>query len=115
MIRINNVDMPTPSGYTVGIMDITNAERNSKGTMFIDLIATKRKLELEWRVLAQEDMTKVLNVLESSITFSVTYIDPKTGTNKTGMFYKGDRSIPMLDFLDGKARWENFKVNLIEV
>lgn len=115
MITINGVNMPTPSGYTEGIMDITNAERNSKGTMFIDRIATKVKLELEWSTLEQTEMTKVLNALEASITFSVTYVDAKTGTNKTGTFYKGDRNIPMLDYIDGKARWKGFKVNLIEV
>lgn len=115
MITINNVAMPAPSGYTVGIMDIVNAERNSRGTMFIDLIATKVKLEVEWKILTQVEITKILGAIESNVTFSVTYLDPKTGTNKTSTFYKGDRNLPMQDYMNGKPRWKGFKINLIEV
>ena len=46
MIRINGVTIPTPSDYSVGIMDLSQAERNANGTMIIERIATKRKLEM---------------------------------------------------------------------
>lgn len=115
MIKINNVAMPTPSGYTVGIMDIVNAERNAKGDMIIDLINTKYKIEVEWPTMDQATMSRLLSALESKVTFQVEFIDPITGNMKTSTFYKGDRNIPMMDFLNGKARWKNFKINLIEV
>lgn len=115
MIKINNVTMPTPSGYTPSIMDITNAERNSKGTMFIELIATKWKLELEWSFLTQEQMTQLLNALESNVIFDVEFVDPKTGSMNTAKCYKGDRNAPMQDYMNGIPRWKNLKVNLIEV
>ena len=46
MIKINGVAMPAPSEYSVSIMDISKAERNAAGTMIIERIATKRKIEL---------------------------------------------------------------------
>lgn len=52
MVKINDIEIPTPSGYQVGIMDISKAERNTAGTMLIERIATKRKIELMWNYLA---------------------------------------------------------------
>ena len=115
MIKINNSNIPVPSSYSVSIMDITNAERNSKGDMQIDLINKKYKIELSWNVLKQNEMTALLNTLEANVTFKVEFIDPKTGNPKTAIFYKGDRSMGMIDFINGVARWKDIKVNLIEV
>ncbi|WP_053983432.1 DUF6711 family protein [Niameybacter massiliensis] len=114
MIRINGVDVQTPSSYMVNIMDITKSERNAKGNMQIDLINTKYKLELTWSLLTQTQITKILDALEARVTFEVTFVSP-TGSKLTRTFYKGDRSAPLLDYLDGQARWKDFKVNLIEV
>lgn len=114
MIKIGTVDMPTPSGYTLGIMDIVDAERNSQGKMFIELIATKYKIELSWNYLNQADMTKLLDAL-SPVSFSVTFFDAASNTNKTANFYKSDRSVPMYDYVNNVARYKDFKINLIEL
>lgn len=115
MIKINGIKIPSPNSYTPNIMDITKGERNSKGDMQIDLINKKYKLELSWNALEQDDMTALLNALEDNVTFQVEFIDPKSGKPKTATFYKGDRSMGMLDFINGAARWKDIKVNLIEV
>jgi len=115
MIKINNVEMPSPIGYTAMMMDITNAERDAKGTMHIDFIARKWKLEIGWGVLDQPQMSELLKALESSVTFNVSFIDPITGESNTAVFYKGDRSIPMLGRFGGVLTWKDFKINLIEV
>ena len=115
MIKINNTAIICPSEYVVNIFDLTKAERNSKGDMQIDLIAKKYKLELSWKVLEQADMTKILNTLESNITFKVEFINPQTGSTITRQFYKGDRTMPFLDFKNGVARYKDFKISLIEV
>lgn len=114
MIKINNSTIPAPVSYTPNLMDITNGERNSKGTMFIDLIAKKWKLELSWGVLKQEEMTMLLNALEDNITFNVTFIN-LYGDTITRNFYKGDRKAGALFIQDGEVTWKDFSVNLIEV
>lgn len=63
MIKINGVEIPTPSDYSVGIQDISKAERNANGTMIMERIATKRKIELVWKYLSKEDLSKVLNAV----------------------------------------------------
>lgn len=114
MIKINGAKVKAPTGYTVNRMDITKAERNAKGTMFIELIAKKWKLEVDWKYLTQEEMTTIVNALEAKISFPVEFIDPKTGSKISATFYKGDRSYPMVNYIDNKPKW-SFKVNLIEV
>ena len=114
VLSIGGVEMPTPSGMTPMIYDITEAERDSTGTMHIDLVATKYKLECTWSYLTQDDMTKLLKAIKS-ITFSITFTDPETGSSKTINVYKGDRTIPILRVVDGKNTYKDFKVNFIEL
>lgn len=113
MIRINGVELPTPSDYIVGIQDISKADRNAKGTMIIERIASKRKLELSWKYLSKEDTSRVLNLV-SPVFFQVTYIDPQVGGWKSGTFYAGDRSAGALDYIRGKIRYKDVKFNLVE-
>ena len=61
MIKINNVTIPTPSEYNVGIQDLSKAERNARGTMIIERIATKRKLEMNWKYLTKLELQQLLN------------------------------------------------------
>lgn len=113
MIKINGVDIPTPSDFTVSIMDISKAERNANGTMIIERIATKRKLELSWKFLSKENLGKILKAV-SPVFFAVIYLDPETSTTKTGTFYAGDRKAGALDYRNGKIRYKDIGFNLIE-
>lgn len=114
MLKIGGVAMPTPSEMTPNIYDITEGERDSTGTMHIDLIATKYKLECKWNALSQANMTKILKAI-NPITFNVAFIDPVTGAEKTMNVYKGDRSTPVFKIVDGENVYKDFKINFIEL
>lgn len=113
LIKISGVNIPTPSEYSVSIMDLSKAERNAKGTMIIERIATKRKIELSWKHLSKEQLAQVLNLV-APVFFQVTYVDPQTGGTRTGTFYCGDRKAGMLDFRNGVPRYKDVQFNLIE-
>ncbi len=113
MIKINGVAIPTPSDYSVGLQDISKAERNARGTMIIERIATKRKIELVWKYLSKEDLSKVMNAV-SPVFFQVEYLDPQENRRKTGSFYAGDRNAGALDYINGTIRWKNIKFSVIE-
>lgn len=113
MIKINGVAIPTPSDYSVGIQDISKAERNANGTMIIERITTKRKIELVWKYLSKEDLSKVMNAV-SPVFFQVEYLDPQENRRKTGSFYAGDRNVGALDYINGTVRWKNIKFSVIE-
>lgn len=113
LISINGSPLPTPSDFQVGIQDISKAERNANGTMIIERIASKRKLEISYKYLTRTELSKVLNAV-SPVFFSVTFMDPQTNGMRTGTFYSGDRNAGMLDFLNGIPRYKDVKFNLIE-
>lgn len=113
LIKINGVEIPTPSAYTVGIQDISKAERNANGTMIIERIATKRKIEISWKTLSREDLSKILNSV-SAVFFNVEYMDPQENKLKTGTFYVGDRNSPMMSFLNGVPRYKDVKFSIVE-
>lgn len=113
MIKIDGLELPTPSEYRVSIQDLSKAERNARGTMIIERIATKRKLELAWKYLNKEQLSQLLNLV-APVFFTVEYIDPQENKKKSGIFYCGDRSVGALDYRNGNIRWKDIKFNLIE-
>lgn len=113
MIKINGVEIPTPSDYTVGIMDLSKAERNARGTLIIERIATKRKIEMRWNYLDKDRLSQLLNLV-SPVFFEVEYIDPQENTWKTGTFYAGDRRVGALDYRNGNIRYKDVQFNIIE-
>ena len=113
MLEINNVLIPTPSSFKVGLMDISNAERNAKGDMLIDRIATKRKIEVKWNLLFPQELTQLLNLV-SNVYFFVRYPDPMTGQLEIKTFYCGDRNIGMYSYVDGVAKWNDISFNFVE-
>ena len=113
LIKVGSVDLPTPSDYGVGIQDLSKAERNAAGTMIIERIATKRKLELSWAYLSRTDLAQILNAVSPTF-FTVQYVDPQDNANKTGTFYAGDRKCGMLDFQNSVPRYKDVGFSLIE-
>lgn len=113
LIKINGVELKTPSDLTPSIMDLSKAERNANGTMIIERIATKRKLEVTWKALTGTEVSVLLQAV-APVFFYVEYLDPQENINKTGMFYCGDRKIPMLSFVNGVPKYKDIGFNLIE-
>lgn len=113
LIIIDGVEIPAPSDYSVGIQDISKAERNANGTMIIERVATKRKIELSWKYLSKEQLAQVLTAV-SNVFFQVTFLDPQDNATRTGTFYCGDRKAGMLDYKNGVPRYKDVQFNLIE-
>ena len=112
-MKIDGVNIPTPSALKIGIQDISKAERAANGDMFIERIATKRKLEPSWNYLSREELSALFRAV-SSVFFEVEYIDPQDNATKTGTFYAGDRKAGALDYRNGVIRYKDISVNLIE-
>lgn len=114
-VKINGIQMPTPSVFQVTIMDIAgpDSNRDSRGKMHIDRITTKRKIEMEWKLLDANDLSILLNLVKD-IFFTVEYPDPMDGCLKTRTFYVGDRTTPMYSCIGKVPQWKNVKYNLIE-
>lgn len=113
LISVGGVALPTPSGYSSGIMDLTHSERNARGTMISEFIARKYKIEMVWNFIEADELSALLTAIDEQF-FTVEYLDQKTNTYKTGTFYKGDRTIPLFDFLSEVPRYKEVAMNFIE-
>lgn len=110
---INGVAMPDPSTMIPSEQDIGKWERNARGSMIGEIIATKAKIELAWKYLTPEQLSTLLTAIKPTF-FNVTYTDPVTNAPRTAKFYKGDRNAPIMDFIDGALRYKDVKFNIIE-
>lgn len=113
MIKINNVTIPSPSSLNVSVQDINKAERNTNGTMIIERIATKRKVELQFAHLTRVELSTLLQSITSTF-FTVEYPDPQTNALNTITCYVGDRKTEMIMYKDGVPYWKNVTFNFIE-
>lgn len=113
MIKINGTELPDPTTYNPSIQDISNAQRNARGEMILERIATKRKLSLGWALLIDKDLSQILNLVSDTF-FSVEYIDPQDGGLKNGTFYSGDRSMTGIIYKDGVMYYKDAKFDIIE-
>ena len=65
LLNINNVDMPKPTSYQVGVQDLDSAEtvRSESGILHRDRIrAGVRKISVSWTVKAA-DISKILKAV----------------------------------------------------
>ena len=114
-ITINGKEFnPSACKFEYETFDGENAGRTLDGTMHRDVIATKISIQLEWNSISVDEMSKLLTCLDSPF-FEVSYFDPKQGEFLEGMFYCGNRSVPVYSFVNGQIKYDSgFTVNLIQ-
>lgn len=115
-IKINGVDIATPSEFTVTILDIDNGEstsRSADGTLNRDRIAVKRQIEMSWNLLRPEEISLILKLM-SDVFFEVEYPDPQEGKYITKTFYVGNRPAPVAIEKNGQLLWKELRVTLTE-
>ena len=90
------VDLPYPQEYTPSIQDVdaSTTGRNAAGTMIRDRVAVKRKFSCKWAALSQADLKTILSACTDS-SFTLTCVDPLTGTRQSYTVYVGDRTMPV--------------------
>lgn len=83
LVTINGwVVNPLPSGFTGSWEPLVNSARNAAGNMIGDLINTKIKLELTWKMLTASQLA-TLRTYTDNFFVTVTYIDTKTNASRT--------------------------------
>lgn len=113
VLTIGSSSVASPTELQIGVMDISKAERNARGTLIKEKIATKQKLEIAWKFLTAPQLSTILRAVDANF-FSVTYTDPVNNATRTGTFYVGDRNVGVMDIQNGVVRYKDIKFNLIE-
>ena len=115
MLKINGTSFDQFTDYKVSYPKITKGERDSTGLLHLDLIARKKKLQLKWGVLTQEEASALLNKFDELLNFKCTFFNPRTGKDDTIDAYCNDPTISLLLYQDGVAYYKDFELNIIEL
>lgn len=101
-VRLNGVDISKylTDQTVVGWYDVSkNSGRevtNADGTMILNIIATKYRIDLVTRPLTKDELIDFFTEIRRSPTLTVEFLNPFTGTWKTISCYRGDRSAQTL-------------------
>ena len=113
MIKIAGVTVKTPSDLKIGRFDLTKSNRTASGKMAMDLIATKRRVDCNWTMVADSDLQVIITAITTNKPFfSLEY--PDVGGQKTMTCYAGDINTTMWHTKAGVRYWEEVQIPFIE-
>ncbi|MFT3951174.1 MAG: hypothetical protein QM689_04370 [Oscillospiraceae bacterium] len=120
LIKINGVELPQPSSYSVTWSDV---DSNSTTRSEAAVLSRKRiragiyKITVGWTALTPAELQTVSNALYPA-TFPTDFFDPTTATyKKSATMYAGDKTAALSILLDdsarGASRWD-YNVDITE-
>ncbi len=113
-VLIDNRQIVQPASIEIGKFRLTKAQRTADGTMVMELIATKRQVQLGWAVIAAPDLDYILDLLDTGVFHQLTFPDPQGGESMTITVYVGDISYKAWQYRDGVRYWRDVSITLIE-
>jgi hypothetical protein len=113
--QINGRTITSPTDINYSYEELDKVERTIDGTMVIDEIGKKKKIEVSWNYLTKEDMT-ILNTEASASGFVTINYRNNTDGNITSMTAKAqDFSYsPGYDWVHDKVIWRSVSVSFVE-
>lgn len=85
------------------------------GTMVVDIIGNKRKVDVEWEYLSKEDMAILGAEVRSGNFVSVTFNDNVTGGLVTMIARAQDFNYqPYYDWAKSKILWKSVGISFVE-
>ena len=113
MLKIAGVSVKTPSEVNIGRFDLTKSGRTASGKMVMDIIATKRRVDVVWKMLPDNELQKIIDTITANKPFfSLEY--PDAGGSKTMTCYAGDVVTSLWHTKNGVRYWEEVSIGFIE-
>ena len=113
MLKIAGVTVKTPSELKVGRFDITKSNRSASGKMMMELIATKRRVDVVWKMIADSDLQTIISTITAHKPF-FSFEYPDVGGTKTMTCYAGDINTSLWHTKNGVRFWEDVQISFIE-
>ena len=112
---INGKTIKSPTEITISPEHLDKAERTLDGTMVIDVIGTKKKVDVSWEYLAKEDL-KVLTTESGSDRFSrITFHNGETGELETIVSRAENLTyMPYYDWAKAQRLWKDVSLSFKE-
>ena len=117
-LKINNINIPCPSSFEVVLQDFQSddSNRSADGTMHIDVICTKRQIQMGWNYLESNTLFQLLRLFDGSDTYQVYFPDATIGTWITRTMYVGDRQYSIIRVKqNGEIVYDGIQITLVEI
>ena len=76
--KVNGKKIKAPTEITVSPEVLDKAERTVDGTMVVDIIGTKRKVDVSWEYLSKENMTTLTKAIGGDKFAKIAFQDRKS-------------------------------------
>lgn len=116
LIKIDGKFIPDPSSLQWGLQSVSRSDagRDQKGKMHVELQTRKRKLELSWSGVDFATTAEILQAVNAE-TFWVEYLDALENKRVKKQFYVGDRTAPVHSYAENQRWYTTLSFNIIEV
>ncbi len=113
MIKIAGVSVKAPADLRIGRFDLTKSGRTASGKMVMDVIATKRRVDVIWKMLTDSELEKIIDTITANKPFfTIQY--PDAGGTKSMTCYAGDINTSLWHTKNGVRYWEEVSLAFIE-
>ncbi len=74
-LKINGKTIKAPTEITISPEILDKVERTIDGTMVVDIVADKRKVDVSWDYLSKEDMTLLVKQISEDKFAEISFHD----------------------------------------
>jgi len=113
MLKIAGTTVAAPSELKVGRFDISKSDRVASGKMVMEIIATKRRVDVVWGMLPDDKLTTIIDTITANKPF-FTLEYPDAGGTKTMTCYSGDIMTGLWYTVGGVRYWQDVSIAFIE-
>ena len=113
MLKIAGTTVKAPSDLKVGRFDISKSERASSGKMVMEIIATKRRVDVVWKMITDSELQTIIDTITANKPFFILEY-PDAGGSKTITCYSGDIVTSLWHTKNGVRYWEEVNIAFIE-
>lgn len=113
--KINGKQIKPPKEISVSPEVLDKSERTADGTLVVDIIGTKRKVDLSWEYMSQEDMTILQAEIGGGAFSEIEFHDNAKGelvaitARSDGLTY-----MPHFDWVKARMMWKSVTLSFKE-
>lgn len=113
--QINGRTIASPKDISYSYENLDRIERTINGSMVVDVIGKKRKIDVSWDFLTKEDMITLSSEVSNNVFVAISYKNNITGETTSLSVIPRDFSYsPGYDWVNDKVIWKNIYISFEE-
>lgn len=113
--RINGKTPKAPTEISLSFEVLDKAERTMDGTMVVDIIGSKEKVDVKWDYLSDADLKLLTKEIGGGTFVTIGYSSPEqSGVKQMTARAEGLTYAPFYDWAMGKLMWQSVSLSFVE-